>query len=155
MSLMMQNYLSSHRVINALSMSRSTLGVAIVPVSAEDIGRRSYEQQYLVEDRIVCSLVEVINQGIHDQVSHGLLNYEICVPTFIYGFPKFNVDYVARKLRELYADRGFVVKGGGRWVRLEWMQDQDPRAQQGTLAMASGGGMARSRKRFPSLPPAS
>lgn len=150
-------------------MSRSTLGVAIVPVSAEDIGRRSYEQRYLVEDRIVCSLVEVINQGVHDQVSHGLLDYEICVPTFIYGFPKFNVDYVAQKLRELYVDRGFVVKGGGRWVTLEWMKDQDPRsqAQPGTPVAASGwrmpvqppappgGARPRSRKRFPSLPPAS
>ena len=108
-------------------MSRSSLGVAIVPVSAEDIGRRSYEQRYLIEDKIVYSLVEVINQGIHEQVSHGLLEYEMCVPAFIYGFPRFNVDYVARKLRELYADRGFVVKGGGRWVRLVWAQAQDPR----------------------------
>lgn len=149
-------------------MSRSSLGVAIVPVSAADIERRSYEQRYLIEDKIVYSLVEVINQGIHEQVSHGLLEYEMCVPAFIYGFPRFNVDYVARKLRELYVDRGFVVKGGGQWLRLAWAQAQDPRTTQAlgssgmqgqTMALSrppppSTGG-PRSRKRFPSLPPAS
>lgn len=96
------------------------LSTAIVPVSAEEISRRSYEQQYLIEERILLSLVEVVNQGIREQVSHGLLEYEFCVPSFIYGFPKFDVAYVGEQLRSMYADRGFQVSGTGRWVHITW-----------------------------------
>jgi len=105
------------------------LSVAIVPVSAEDIQRRSYEQKYMIENRIVHSLVTVINQGIHDQVQHGGLDYEICVPSFIYGFPKFDVTYVGQTLRELYAEKGFKVLGDGRWARLEWNHGAQGRGQ--------------------------
>lgn len=91
-----------------------------MPVSAEEIIRRSYEQKYLIEERIVLSLVEVINQGIRDQVSHGLLEYDFRVPYIIYGFPKFHVDYVAVKLRAMYQDKGFRVNGEGPVVNVTW-----------------------------------
>lgn len=90
------------------------------PVSADDIARRSYEQRYLIEDRVIGSLVEVINEGIRDQVKHGMLEYEFNVPSFIMGFPRFNVPYVADRLRTMYRERGFVVKGEGAQGVLYW-----------------------------------
>jgi hypothetical protein len=95
---------------------------AVVPVSADEIATRSYEQRYLIEEKIIMSLVETINQGIRDQVSHGLLEYEFSVPSFIYGFPKFDVDYVGAKLRQLYATKGFQVLHalGGQKATLKW-----------------------------------
>lgn len=94
--------------------------MAATPVSVEEISRRSYEQKYLIEDKITTSLVEVINQGIREQVSHGLLVYDFCVPSFIYGFPKFDVKYVAQKLRRLYSAKGFDVTGSGLQVKIQW-----------------------------------
>lgn len=93
---------------------------AIVPVSAEEISRRSYEQRYLIEEKIVMSLVEIINQGVRDQVAHGLLDYEFSVPSFIYGFPKFDNKYVGDKLRELYASKGFKLSHDGSKTTLRW-----------------------------------
>lgn len=66
------------------------------------------------------SLVEMVNQGIRDQVSHGLLQYEYVVPSFIYGYPKFDVPYVTFKLRELYSSKGFGVRGAGQQTTLTW-----------------------------------
>jgi len=93
---------------------------AIVPVSAEEISRRSYEQRYLIEEKIITSLVEMINQGVRDHVSHGLLQYEYVVPSFIYGYPKFDVPYVTLKLRDLYFSKGFEVRGAGQQTTLTW-----------------------------------
>lgn len=101
----------------SLSFSQSS---AVVPVSAEEISRRSYEQKYLIEEKIITSLVEMVNQGIRDQVSHGLLQYEYVVPSFIYGYPKFDVPYVIFKLRELYSSKGFEVQGTGQHTTLAW-----------------------------------
>ncbi len=94
--------------------------MAVGPVSVEEISRRSYEQKFLIEDKISTSLVDVINHGIREQVSHGLLVYDFSVPSFIYGFPKFDVKYVAQKLRHLYAAKGFTVTGTGLQVKIEW-----------------------------------
>jgi hypothetical protein len=66
------------------------------------------------------SLVEMINQGVRDQVSHGLLQYEYVVPSFIYGYPKFDVPYVTFKLRELYSSKGFEVRESGQLTTLTW-----------------------------------
>jgi hypothetical protein len=161
---MSRNNLVAPCVKNVPHMSRS-LSVAIVPVSAEDIARRSYEQRYLIEDRIVYSLIEIINQGIQDQVLHGMLDYEFCIPSFIYGFPKFDVQYVGRKLRGLYAGRGFRVQGAGRWAKLEWTQqhrEQPPPLRTTTTTTtttttrsSSGRAAAPTRKRAPLLPPSS
>ena len=96
------------------------LSSAIVPVSADEISRRSYEQKYLIEEKIVLSLVEMINQGIRDQVSHGLLQYDFGVPSLLYGFPMFDVQYVATKLRTLYASKGFHVTAAGQQTTLTW-----------------------------------
>lgn len=101
-------------------MSSSLTPATGVPVSADEIARRSYEQRYLIEDRIVLSLVEIMNQGIRDQVAHAFLHYDYDVPAFIYGFPKFHVDYVAAKLRMLYTSKGFHVTGEGRTIRVTW-----------------------------------
>lgn len=90
------------------------------PVSADDIARRSYEQRYLIEDRVTASLVEVINEGIREQVSHGLLEYEFSVPHFIMGFPRFDVAYVGDRLRCMYREKGFVVTGKGASALLHW-----------------------------------
>lgn len=99
---------------------------SIVPVSAEEISRRSYEQRYLIEDKIVISLIEIINQGVREQVAHGLLEYEFSVPSFIYGFPKFDSDYVCTKLRELYASKGFTLLHEGSKTTLIWKQRTTP-----------------------------
>ena len=101
-------------------MSYLQAASSAVPVSADEISRRSYEQKYLIEEKIIMSLVEIINQGIRDQVSHGLLQYEFGVPSFIYGFPKFDVQYVASQLRKLYAMKGFEVTGQGQTATLTW-----------------------------------
>lgn len=90
------------------------------PVSAADIARTSYEQQFLIEDRVLSSLVDVVNEGIRDQVSHGMLAYEVNVPCFIMGFPRFNVDYVADRIRCMYRDKGFVVTGEGAHALISW-----------------------------------
>lgn len=101
-------------------MSAPSSTTAIVPVCADEIAKKSYEQRFLIEDRVVMNFIEVVNQGIRDQVHHGLLAYEFHVPSFIYGFPKFNVDYVGERLRGLYEKRGFCVSGEGKRVRVEW-----------------------------------
>lgn len=98
---------------------------AIVPVSASDISRRSYEQKYLIEEKIVLSLVDTINQGIRDQVSHGLLQFEFVVPSIFYGFPRFDVEYVCTRLRDLYKAKGFHVTGTGLKSILTW-KDAEP-----------------------------
>ena len=90
------------------------------PVSADEIARRSYEQRYLIEDRVIASLVEVINDGIREQVSHGLLEHDFSVPHFIMGFPRFDVEYVADRLRCMYREKGFVVTGQGASAILHW-----------------------------------
>lgn len=90
------------------------------PVSADEIARRSYEHRFLIEDRVIASLVEVINEGIRDQVSHGMLQYEFNVPCFIMGFPRFDIDYVADRLRCMYRDKGFVVTGHGPSAVIQW-----------------------------------
>ena len=92
----------------------------IVPVSASDISRTSYEHKYLIEEKIVSSLVETINQGIRDQVSHGLLQYEFTVPSLLYGFPRFDDTYVSTRLRDMYGDKGFQVTGIGKRTLLTW-----------------------------------
>lgn len=93
---------------------------AIVPVSADEIARRSYQQRFMIEDRVVLNFIEVINQGIRDQVNHGLCAYAFKVPSFIYGFPRFDETYVGDRLRKLYGDKGFAVHGRGPHVRIEW-----------------------------------
>lgn len=98
---------------------------AIVPVSASDISRRSYEQKYLIEEKIVLSLVDTINQGIRDQVSHGLLTFEFVVPSIVYGFPRYDVEYVCKRLRELYQAKGFHVTATGLKSILTW-KDAEP-----------------------------
>ena len=102
------------------------LSFPITPVSADEIARRAYEQRYLIEERVASSLVEIVNQGIRDQVAHGLMEYEFVVPSFIYGFPRFDVQYVARRLREMYQSRGFHVSGTGARARLSWKAPQPP-----------------------------
>ena len=92
----------------------------IVPVSASDISRRSYEQKYLIEEKIVSSLIDTINQGIRDQVSHGLLQYEFVVPSLFYGFPRFDDTYVCSRLREMYRAKGFHVTGDGPKSVITW-----------------------------------
>lgn len=91
-----------------------------LPVSADDIARRSYEQRFLIEDRVIASLVEVINDGIREQVPHGLLEYDFSVPHFIMGFPRFDVEYVADRIRCMYREKGFVVTGQGARALLHW-----------------------------------
>jgi hypothetical protein len=93
---------------------------AIVPVSASDISRRSYEQKYLIEEKIVLSLIDTINQGIRDQVSHGLLQYEFFVPSLFYGFPRFDSEFVCTRLRDLYRAKGFHVTGVGPKSIISW-----------------------------------
>jgi hypothetical protein len=97
-----------------------------LPVSADEIVRRAYEQRYLIEERVVASLVEIVNQGIRDQVAHGLMDYDFCVPSFIYGFPRFDVGYVGSRLRELYKARGFASSGTGVRIRLSWRTPPQP-----------------------------
>lgn len=94
--------------------------MAIVPVSADEIALRAYEQRFLIEDRVVLNFIDVVNQGVRDQANHGLLDYVFTVPSFIYGFPKFDVGYVASRLRALYAKKGFRATGSGPCVRIEW-----------------------------------
>lgn len=93
---------------------------AIVPVSASDISRRSYEQKYLIEEKIVLSLIDTINQGIRDQVSHGLLQYEFVVPSLFYGFPRFDFEFVCTRVRDLYRAKGFHVTGVGPKSIISW-----------------------------------
>lgn len=107
-------------------MSSYPTNTTPAPVNADDIARRSYEQRFLIEDRVIASLVDIINHGIRDQVAHGLLTYEFCVPSFVYGFPRFDVDYVANRLRDMYANKGFEVTGEGCRAILTW--SQKPRA---------------------------
>ena len=99
---------------------------APIPVSAEEISTRSYEQKYLIEDKITTSLIDLVNQGIRDQVSHGLFQYECHVPSFIYGFPKFDVKYVGLRLRQMYDGQGFQVSGQGSHIKIVWKRKASP-----------------------------
>lgn len=140
---MSNGHMASHTQSNAAAAAGA------VPVHADDIARRSYEQQFLIEDKVIASLVEIINQGIRDQVSHGMLEYEFHVPSFIYGFPRFGVEYVALRLREMYAARGFHVTGEGSRGVVAWTQ-QRPAKNAPATSRAPG-----ARRKPLALPPAS
>lgn len=113
------------------------------PVSAQEIARRSYEQRHLIEDMVISNLVETMNQGIKDQVLHGMLTYEFYVPCFILGFPKFDVDYVASTLKKMYHEKGFGVRGEGATIVLEWATHPSKHAA-GKKQAPSGSGRSNS-----------
>ena len=99
------------------------------PVNAKEIARRSFEQAYHIEDVLAMSLVDAVNAGIQEQVSHGHLVYAFSIPPFIYGYPCYDAQYIARKVRDAYMQQGFHVHGERLDVRLSWDRD-DPHACQ-------------------------
>ena len=109
----------------------------LVPVNAHEIALRSYQRRFHIEDKVAASLVEVINQGIKDKVTHGLLEYEFHVPSFIYGFPCFNVVYVHEKLRQAYRKAGFKVLPTKHGTLLRWEATPPPGKASSASASAS------------------
>lgn len=90
------------------------------PVLAQDIAQSSFEQAYHIEDVLLRRLIRMANEGIREKVCHGKLQYCCRVPPFVFGYPRYDANYIATRLRESFMETGFQVDGDGLDVHLRW-----------------------------------
>lgn len=106
-----------------------------VPLNATEAAQRSYEQKYHVEDRLALSLANLINQGILERISQGALHYRFTVPSFVQGFPRYDVMYIANRLEGVYQQSGYMVDKDKACLTFKWHRATEepcpspPRAQ--------------------------
>lgn len=92
------------------------------PISLNQVHGTTCEQRYFIENIIVDYLINIINNGMKENVLYGHFNYNFDIPTFIFGYPMFDSKKVAKKIEKMFIQEGYTVNRNDLNINISWKQ---------------------------------